>query len=53
MEILKEKSLNGKRQEQDLPKSIEQSLTELELRDIEKDRTITELELAVLELQSN
>lgn len=52
MERIKERSLKQKRQEKKLPQLLEQNMTELELRDIEKDRALTELELAVLELQS-
>lgn len=52
MDCIKEKSLKQKRQEKELPLLLEQSITELELRDIEKDRALTELELAVLELQN-
>ena len=52
MERLKEKSLKQKRQEKQLPQLLEQNMTEVELRDIEKDRALSELELAVLELQN-
>lgn len=52
MERLKEKSLKQKRQEKQLPQLLEQNMTELELRDTEKNRALTELELAVLELQN-
>ena len=52
MERLKEKSLKQKRQEKQLPQLLEQNMTELELQDIEKDRALSELELAVLELQN-
>ena len=52
MDCIKERSLKQKRQEKELPLLLEQSITELELRDIEKDRALTELELAVLELQN-
>ena len=52
MERLKEKSLKQKRQEKQLPQLLEQNMTELELRDIEKDRALTELELTVLELKN-
>ena len=45
MDCIKEKSLKQKRQEKELPLLLEQSITELELRDIEKDRALTELEL--------
>lgn len=36
MERLKEKSLKQKRQEKQLPQLLEQNMTELELRDIER-----------------
>lgn len=52
MEWIKEKSLKKKRQEQQFPQSLEQSLTELELQNIEKDRAMTDLEIAILELQN-
>ena len=35
MDCIKEKSLKQKRQEKELPLLLEQSITELELRDIE------------------
>ena len=52
MEIIKKGSLKKKRQEKELPQLLEQSITELELQNIEKDRAMTELELTVLELQN-
>ena len=52
MEQIKKKSLKQKRQEQNIVPNMEQNITELELRNIEKDLTITDLELAVLELHA-
>ena len=51
MEQIKEKSLAEKRARENVIPEMEQYITELELRDIEKDLAITDLELAVLELQ--
>ena len=52
MERIKEKSLKKKREEAAVPLLLEQNITGLELRDIEKDRALTDLELKILELQS-
>lgn len=52
MEQVRKKSLKEKRQKENIIPKTEQYITELELRDIEKDLTITNLELAVLELQA-
>ena len=46
-----ERSLQEKREEKNRIADLEQSVTEQELNDIEKDRQITDLELAILELQ--
>jgi hypothetical protein len=51
MDTVKKKSLSEKRAEQERLPEVEQSLTELEIRDIEKDQQLTDLEIAVLELQ--
>lgn len=48
---LLERSLQEKREEKNRIADLEQSVTEQELNDIEKDRQITDLELAILELQ--
>lgn len=48
---LLERSLQQKREEKNRIADLEQSVTEQELNDIEKDRQITDLELAILELQ--
>lgn len=53
MVFLKIKSLKEKREKEKLPEELEQDITDLELRDIEKDQTITELELEILKLQEN
>ena len=52
MEQLRKKSLKEKRQKENIIPNMEQNITELELRNIEKDLTITDLELTVLELQA-
>lgn len=52
MDRIKTKSLKKKREEAVLPALLEQDITELELRDIEKDRSITDLELDILELMN-
>lgn len=52
MELIKEKSLKKKREEAALPLLLEQNITGLELRDVEKDRALTDLELEILKLQS-
>ena len=46
-----ERSLQQKREEKNRIADLEQSVTEQEINDIEKDRQITDLELAILELQ--
>lgn len=51
MEQVKQESLAEKRKKAKTIPEMEQYITELELRDIEKDLAITDLELAVLELQ--
>lgn len=51
MEQVRKKSLAEKREKANVIPKMEQYITELELRDIEKDLAITDLELAVLELQ--
>lgn len=51
MEIVKKRSLVKKREEQDRLPQAEQSITDLEIRDIEKDQQLTDLEIAVIELQ--
>ena len=53
MIFLKFKSLKEKREKETLTEELEQDITDLELRDIEKDQTITELELEILKLQEN
>jgi hypothetical protein len=52
MEQIRKQSLTEKRQKEKVIPEMEQYLTDLELRDIEKDLEITDLELAILELQS-
>lgn len=52
MEQIKKGSIAEKRKSKNIIPEMEQYITELELRDIEKDLAITELELAVLELQA-
>lgn len=51
MKQIKKKSLAEKREKENVIPEMEQYITELELRDIEKDLAITNLELAVLELR--
>lgn len=51
MEQIERKSLAEKRKKAKVIPEMEQYITELELRDIEKDLAITDLELAVLKLQ--
>lgn len=53
MIFLKFKSLKEKREKETLTEELEQDITDMELRDIEKDQTITELELEILKLQEN
>lgn len=53
MIFLKFKSLKEKREKETLTEELEQDITDLELREIEKDQTITELELEILKLQEN
>ena len=53
MIFLKFKSLKEKREKETLTEELEQDITDLELRDIEKDQTITELELEIVKLQEN
>nr|WP_315101239.1 hypothetical protein [uncultured Catonella sp.] len=52
MEQVRKKSLKEKRQKENIIPNMERNITELELRNIEKDLTITDLELTVLELQA-
>lgn len=52
MEQIRKKSLIEKRKKEQAIPEMEQYITDLELRDIEKDLAITDLELAILELQS-
>lgn len=52
MEQIKKKSLKQKRQEESIAPNMEQNIIELELKDIKKDLAITDLELAILELQA-
>lgn len=52
MEQVRKKSLKEKRKRENIIPEMEQYITDLELRDIEKDLAITDLELAVLELQA-
>lgn len=51
MKHLKKKSLTEKREASQTVPQLEQSVTDLEIRDIEKDLQLTDLEIAVLELQ--
>ena len=51
MQIIKKKSLAEKRGERERLPQVEQSITDLEIRDIEKDQQLTDLEIAVIELQ--
>lgn len=51
MEIVKKKSLAEKREEEERLPLAEQSITDLEIRDIEKDQQLTDLEIAIIELQ--
>ena len=48
---LLERSLQQKREEKNRIADLEQSVTEQELKKKKKDRQITDLELAILELQ--
>ena len=51
MQTLKKKSLLEIRGEKNLPKEIEQEITDMELDNMERDIAITDNELAILELQ--
>jgi hypothetical protein len=51
MIVVKKKSLKKQREEKKQLPEVEQSVTELEIRDIEKDLQLTDLEIEVLELQ--
>ncbi len=46
-----EKSLKAKRLEKNRIAELEQSVTEQELEGLEKDQQITDIEIAILELQ--
>lgn len=52
MEQIRKKSLAEKRKKEQVIPEMERYITDLELRDIEKDLAITDLELAILELQT-
>lgn len=52
MEQIRKKSLAEKRKKERVAPEMERYITDLELRDIEKDLAITDLELAILELQA-
>lgn len=52
MEQIRKKSLAEKRKKEQIIPEMERYITDLELRDIEKDLAITDLELAILELQT-
>lgn len=51
MERIRKKSLAEKRKKEQVMPEMERYITALELRDIEKDLAITDLELAVLGLK--
>lgn len=51
MQVLKKKSLLETREEKNLPKEIEQEITDMELDNMERDIAITDNELAILEIQ--
>lgn len=48
---IREKSIKKSRAEKQRPADIEQTITDMELENIERDISLTDLELAVLELQ--